>query len=513
MFYQIYPRSYQDSNWDGIGDLAGITARLDYVRDLGVDAIWLSPTFPSPMRDFGYDVSDYLGVAPEFGSPETMETLIASCHDRGLRILLDFVPNHSSDQHPWFLESRASRVNPKRDWYVWRDARPDGSPPNNWRAVFGGPAWTFDTHTGQYFLHSFLPEQPDLDWRNPAVEAAMHEVVRTWFRRGIDGFRIDVMHGLMKHPDFADNPPNTAWRDGDRDFNRLVPVNMFNYPDVYGAVRRLRRVADEFEGRVLVGEVSGNASQIAGYYGGDALDGLHLAFNFHFIGRDGAHTPWDAGVMAEIIRRTEAAMPAGAQPCWAFGNHDRSRFVSRHDADGLGQARARAAALLLLGLRGTPFVYYGDEIGMRDVDVPEGERKDPSRFLWEARDPERTPMQWDALPGRGFSPAKPWLPYGPAHINVAAQAGRPGSLLELYRQALRIRRTTPGLSAGMTEDVTARGGVLSFVRAAERSRVYVAVNTTVEERPLPATGRLLVATGRSGNALEPMGAAWVLLSE
>ncbi|MPZ24470.1 MAG: alpha-amylase, partial [Dehalococcoidia bacterium] len=288
VIYQIYPRSFQDSNGDGIGDLEGIISRLDYLNDgsdksLGVDAIWLSPTFPSPMKDFGYDISDYQDVHPDFGDLADMDRLINECHERGIRILLDFVPNHTSDQHPWFQESRSSRDSAKRDWYFWRDAKPEGSLPNNWWSQFGGPAWTLDEATGQYYLHSFLPEQPDLNWRNPDVVAAMHDVLRFWLERGVDGFRIDVVNMVLKHPDLADNPPHHDWNPGMRESERFLQVNNRNYPDVFDAVRDMRAVIDEYAERLLVGEVYGAAEEVAGYYGGATLDGLHMAFNFNLI--------------------------------------------------------------------------------------------------------------------------------------------------------------------------------------------------------------------------------------
>ena len=531
VFYQLYPRSFQDSNGDGIGDLDGITRRLDYLNDgtrasLGIDAIWLSPTFPSPMKDFGYDVSDYTGVDPVFGDMAAMERLIAACHDRGIRVLLDFVPNHTSDQHPWFQESRASRTAARRDWYVWRDPLPGGGVPNNWVSAFGGPAWTFDEATGQYYLHSFLKEQPDLNWRNPEVEAAMHDVLRTWLDRGIDGFRIDVMGMVLKHPDLADNPPNPEWSEGHSDYRQFLWTNNRNYPDVYGAVRGIRRVLDEYEGRMAVGEVFGTPAEIANYYGGEALDGLHLAFNFQFIHESdlrGGFSAWDAPTIRRIIAASEEGLPAGAQPCWAFGNHDRPRFISRHNSDGRGDERARAAALILLGLRGSPFVYYGEEIGMVDqLDIPEERRQDPARHHSIWRDPARTPMQWDASPGRGFSRATPWLPFGPADISVAAQEHDPDSMLSLYRDAIWLRRQERALLEGTLELLPANDLTVAFIRRAPGARsVLVAVNTTggTTTLPMPQPGRIIIATERTLDSslagsllrLPPFSAAWVAL--
>jgi alpha-glucosidase len=489
--YQVYPRSFQDTNGDGIGDLHGIIDRLDYLNDgtehsLGIDAIWLSPTFPSPMKDFGYDVSDYCGVHPDFGDLATMDRLIAECHARNIKLLLDYVPNHTSDMHPWFIESRSSRTSPRRDWYIWRDAKPDGSLPNNWRAIFGGAAWELDEHTGQYYLHSFLVEQPDLNWRNPEVVAAMHDVLRFWLDRGVDGFRIDVMGMIVKHPELADNPPNPAWKAGDPARNRFLWVNNRNYPDVFPAVKGIRAVFDEYDDAMAVGEVFGSAEEISHFYGGHELDGLHLAFNFQFIHEEEPlHTPWDAEALRRIVRNAESELPAGAQPCYALANHDRARFISRHNDDGLGAERARASVVLLMGLRSTPFVYYGEEIGMEDVDIPEDRLQDPARIHTIGRDPERTPMQWNASPGRGFSTAEPWLPYGPAEINVADQDDVPDSLLSLYRRAIWLRKREESLLSGNYHELEKAPEIFAFTRQAPGyAGVLVAVNTSTEDARL-----------------------------
>lgn len=524
--YQVYPRSFQDTNGDGIGDLEGVIQRLDYLNDgtersLGIDAIWLSPTFPSPMADFGYDVSDYCGVHADFGTMETMDRLIGECHRRGIRLLLDWVPNHTSEEHPWFIESRSSRHNPRRDWYIWRDAKPDGSLPNNWKSVFGGPAWTLDETTGQYYLHSFLKEQPDLNWRNPEVEAAMLETLRFWFGRGIDGFRIDVMGMIVKHPELADNPLNGDWMPGDRERSTQLWQNNRNYPEVYDAVKRIRAVFDEYPGRMGVGEVFGTAEEVGRYYGDDDGNGLHLAFNFQFI-HEAEHglTAWDAGALRRIVNAAEASLPAEAQPCFALGNHDRPRFISRHNADARGPERARAAVILLLGLRNTPFIYYGEEIGMEDVDIPEDRLQDPARIRTIGRDPERTPMQWDASPGRGFSPAEPWLPFGDTSPNVADQDRDPGSLLSLYRRAIWLRRNTAALLRGAYRELPAPADVFAWARVLPgEPSVAVAVNTgpTPREVDLPGGGTVILATDqalegplKSGKlTLPPLAAAMV----
>jgi alpha-glucosidase len=472
------------------------------------------------MKDFGYDVSNYRDVHPDFGDLATMDQLIAACHARGIRVLLDFVPNHTSDQHPWFLESRSSRDNPKRDWYIWRDLTPEGRLPNNWIAVFGEPAWTFSKPTGQYYLHLFLASQPDLNWRNPEVVSEMHDVLRFWMARGVDGFRIDVMGMILKHPDLPDNPRNPAWQPGMSEHHQQLSANSLNHPDVYDAVRELRVVLDEFGGSTAVGEVFGTPDEISRYYGTPDVPGLHLAFNFRLLVRGGILTPWDARDIAPIVIDSDAALPPGAQPCYALNNHDQPRFVSRHNIDGFGTERARAACLLLLGLRSTPFIYYGEEIGMVDVDIPPELQQDPSRFFHIGRDPQRTPMQWDATPGRGFSAGIPWLPYGPAEINVAAQQRDPTSLLSLYRQAIRVRKAEPSLHCGAFAPLSADEATFAFIRrAAEARPVVVAVNTAVSPADvrLPSEFRdVLVATHSDVMVtpdgelqLPPLGAAWV----
>jgi alpha-glucosidase len=450
VIYQIYPRSFMDSNGDGIGDLQGIIDRLDYLNDgtpasLGIDAIWLSPTYPSPMADFGYDVSDYRDVHPDFGTLETMDRLVAEAGRRGIRIILDFVPNHTSDQHPWFRESRSSSDNPRRDWYVWRDAKADGSPPNNWIGAFGGPAWEWDQPTQQYYLHSFLVEQPDLNWRNPEVERAMHDVLRFWLQRGVAGFRIDVMDRILKDPQLRDNPPQP-----DRELGRISQTLLqlhkydIDWPDIIDAVRRIRKVADEFPERMTVGEVFGGPENIVRYYGGEAADGLHLAFNFSLV-RVSARR-WTAENIRAKVDAFDAALPASAWPNYVIGNHDVDRFITRVDQDRHGRERARMAALLLLTLRGSPFIYYGEELGMENVDIPPDRLQDPARKYGRGRDPERTPMQWDA--GGGFSSAEPWLPYGDLALNVERQRADPGSLLSLYRKLTWFRRGSRALRFG-----------------------------------------------------------------
>jgi alpha-glucosidase len=485
IIYQIYPRSFQDSNADGIGDLEGVIERLDYLNDgtpdsLGVDAIWFSPTFPSPMKDFGYDVSDYCDVHPDFGRLETMDRLIAEAHRRGIRVILDFVPNHSSDMHRWFLESRSSRESPKRDWYVWRDAKPDGSPPNNWIAAFGGPAWEWDQKTQQYYLHSFLVEQPDLNWRNPEVERAMHDVLGFWLERGIDGFRIDVMDRIIKDEELRDNPPepNEAIR---RIAQTAMQRHVYDrdWPDTFDAVKRIRQTVDAFPERMTVGEVFGSPENIVRYYGGEDADGLHLAFNFPFV-RIFADR-WRADHVRKRVDGFEAVLPSTCWPNHVLGNHDVDRFASRVGGGAIGQARARVAAMMLLTLRGTPFIYYGEEIGMENVDVPEQMLQDPARFYANGRDPERTPMQW-ARDG-GFSrTSQTWLPYGDLSRNADDEMKDPASLLSLYRRLIWFRRSSPALTEGAYAALDGMPeGVYAYTRTAGDERLLVLLNFTEGE--------------------------------
>ena len=457
--YQVYPRSFMDANGDGVGDLPGIVSRLDYLRGLGVDALWLSPIYPSPMKDFGYDVADYTGVDPLFGTLEDFDRLVGEAHARGLKVILDFVPNHTSDQHPWFRQSRASRSNPRRDWYLWRDPAPDGGPPNNWLSNFGGSAWTLDRSSGQYYYHAFLPEQPDLNWRNPAVVEAMLGVLRFWLERGVDGFRVDVLWHLIKDAAFRDNPPNANWREGMDPFHRLVPLYTADRPEVHDLVVQMRRVLDAYGERVLIGEIYLPIERLVEYYGAD-LQGAHLPFNFQLIS-----ARWDAAHLARLIAEYERLLPQGAWPNWVLGNHDRSRIASR-----VGPAQARVAAMLLLTLRGTPTLYYGDELGMQDVPIPPArvhdpfERNLPGRGL--GRDPERTPMQWSAAAHAGFTTGEPWLPVGANYreVNVEAQRDEPASLLTLYTRLIGLRRGEPALAVGSFELLEGAPEVLAYIR-------------------------------------------------
>ena len=501
--YQIYPRSFMDSNGDGVGDLPGILSRLDYIRWLGVDALWISPIYPSPMKDFGYDVADYVGIHPMFGTLGDFDQLVREAHARDLKVILDFVPNHSSDQHAWFRESRASRDNPKRDWYLWRDPAPGGGPPNNWLSCFGGSAWEFDPLTGQYYYHAFLREQPDLNWRNPEVVEAMIGVLRFWLDRGVDGFRVDVLWHLIKDDEYRDNPANPAWREGMDPFQALVPLQTTDRPEVHAVVNRMRRLFDEYQDRVLIGEIYLPVERLVQYYGPD-LQGAHLPFNFQLIS-----ARWDARHLARLVEEYESALPAGGWPNWVLGNHDQHRIASR-----VGPAQARVAAMLLLTLRGTPTMYYGDEIGMRDVPIPPERVQDPFEKNVPGkglgRDPERTPMQWNGERNAGFTTGEPWLPISSDYrlVNVAAQRDDPTSILTLYSRLIALRRGEPALEVGAFEPVQAQGDVLAYLRRgrAGESSFLVALNLGAEPHSLQVSslrGAIAMTThlDRGGEAL------------
>jgi alpha-glucosidase len=511
VIYQVYPRSFADSGGDGVGDLQGIRSRLDHLSDLGVAAIWLSPFYPSPMVDFGYDVADYTDVDPLFGTLDDFDQLVAAAHARGIRVVVDLVPNHTSDRHPWFLESRSSRDSPKRDWYVWADSRPDGSPPNNWISSFprAGRAWTFDQRTGQWYLHSFTPEQPDLNWWNPEVREAMDQVMRFWLDRGVDGFRVDVAHKMARDPELLDNPLVELGDDAGDDTSavaravRLAKLKSVerrdeDWPEVHDILRRFRRTLDAYDDRMAVGEVYLlDLKKLARYYG-SGQDEFHLAHNFVFLTQ-----PWKAAAFRSVVDEFTGLLPPDAWPAWMLGDHDVSRIASRYDEGGNGRARARVAAMLLLTLRGTPFVYAGDEIGMTDGEVPADRVVDV-----DGRDPERTPMQWDASPGAGFTSGDPWLPVGrgAATVNVAAQWDDPASILALYRRLIRSRTGSAALRGGDYRSLPdAPDGCFAYLRAAGEERLLVALNFTGQ--PLEYRTGLGAERGRLELATDPERAA------
>jgi alpha-glucosidase len=493
VIYQVYPRSFQDSDNDGIGDLEGIRRRLDFCSSLGIDAVWLSPIYASPMADFGYDISNYTDIDPMFGTMQDFDRLLEEIKRRDLKLILDYVPNHTSNQHAWFKESRSSRDSPKRDWYLWRDPAPDGGPPNNWLSNFGGSAWTLDSQRLQYYYHSFLSEQPDLNWRNPAVVEAMHDVLRFWLKKGVDGFRIDVLWMLIKDDQCRDNPANPQFESGMPAFSSQIPFYTTDRPEVQSLARGFRQVTNEFEDRVLIGEIYLPINRLMTYYGKD-LSGVQLPFNFQLL-----QTVWDATVIANLIEQYESALPAGGWPNWVLGNHDNPRIASR-----VGIDQARIAAMLLLTLRGTPTMYYGDELGMMNVPIPSDRVQDPFEKNVPGkdlgRDPSRTPMLWDSTPYAGFSEHSPWLPVTPEHstVNVEFQNRESSSFLALYRALLRIRKSYPSLSVGEYARYPSPGNVLAYLRGVGRERLLVALNFGVKASELSLAilggGRILQST-------------------
>ena len=480
--YQIYPRSFADSNGDGVGDLPGITERLDYLNDgtdrsLGVEAIWLSPFYRSPMADFGYDVSDYTDVDPLFGSLGDFEVLLEQAHARGIRVVIDWVPNHTSDRHPWFMESRLGRHSPKRDWYVWRDPDPAGGPPNNWRSTFEtvGPAWTFDRGSGQYYLHSFTPNQPDLNWDNPEVEEAMHDVLRFWLEQGVDGFRLDVIHKIAKDPQLRGNRSDSA---GAAELRHDE-----GWPSIHDRLRRIRSVVDEYDDRMLVGEVHiYDLPRFIEYV--RTGDQLHMAHNFTFM-----HLPWDAAAMRASIDKFMELSAGRAWPAWFLSNHDHSRMVSRYGEGELGEARARVAAMLLYTLRGTPFIYQGDELGLPDAEIPPESAVDV-----DGRDPERAPIPWEppseAGVAAGFSTGRPWLPVvaDAERLCVRNQRENPDSLLSLVRHLSWRRRHDGCLQRGEYRSVEAGDGILAYGRELDGESLLVLLNFAAEPRGLDHSG-------------------------
>jgi alpha-glucosidase len=536
VFYQIYPRSFADGNGDGIGDFQGMIAKLDYLKSLGIDAIWLSPHFPSPNIDLGYDISDYTGVAPEYGTLDDFKQFLEGAHQRNMRVVLDLVLNHTSDQHAWFVESRSRRDNPKRDWYMWRDPAPDGGPPNNWMSAFGGPAWTLDAATDQYYYHFFFKEQPDLNWRNPAVLQAMWDAVRFWLDLGVDGYRLDAIGTVFENPDY---PPHAsklsevdmlqAWRTGQTpekqqrlmaEFEKMF-VHQFQQPGVHPLMKALRGVLDEYSGdRVLIGE----DDNVAFY--GNGHDELHLVFNFPLM-RTNRLTP--AGVRANQIERL-GSMPADAWPCNTLGNHDGARMRTAYGDGRHAPELARLHTAMLLTLRGTPVLYNGEEIGMTDLMVADFNhlRDNQAVNLYHtvvaagvsaaealtmaagmSRDRCRSPLQWSSAPNAGFCPEEvtPWLPVNADYaqaINVAEQDADAASMLNFYRRLLQFRRGTPALIAG---DFTLVGEAsddwLAYTRAGEGQTCLIVLNFSDKPQTaqlgLPGQARCLFSsTEREG---------------
>ena len=479
VIYEVYPRSFQDSNGDGIGDLNGVRRRLDYLQWLGIDAIWIAPIYPSPMADFGYDISDYCGIDPLFGTLAEFDELLHEAHRLKLKIILDFVPNHTSDAHPWFKESRTSRTSRKRDWYIWRDGKPDGGPPNNWVSQFGGSAWTLDPTTNQYYLHSFLSQQPDLNWRNPEVREAMFEVLQFWLDRGVDGFRVDVLWLLIKDAAFRDNPPNPMYRPTQPAIDRYLSLYNADQPEIHEVVAQMRAVLDRYSDRVLIGEIYLPFNRLVTYYG-ENLNGAQLPFNFALI-----HASWNAQEIARLVAEYENALPSGGWPNWVLGNHDQPRIAER-----VGESQARIAAMLLLTLRGTPTMYYGDELGLARTAVPPEFIQD----LWEknepglglSRDPWRTPFPWDASINAGFTTGRPWLPLESAYRtkNVKCLRQQYDSLLMLYHRLIQLRKAHRALAVGDALVIGADDNVLVYERGCGEEKFVVALNFSDNDRIL-----------------------------
>jgi alpha-glucosidase len=508
IIYQIYPRSFQDGNGDGVGDLRGILARLDYLAELGVRGLWLSPICPSPMHDFGYDVADYTAIHPLFGTLADFDALLAAVHARGMKLILDLVPNHTSNEHPWFIESRASRENPKRDWYLWRDPAPGGGPPNNWLSFFGGPAWTFDPTTGQYYLHQFAREQPELNYRNPAVPAAMLDCMRFWLDRGVDGFRVDVIWLLIKDERLRDEPPNPDW-DGRNPHARLQHIHTADQPEVHGLIRAMRKLLDGYPDRVMLGEIDLPPAELMPYYGA-ACDECQMPVNFRLV-----HTPWQAPEVRRAVNEYERLLPPGCWPNWVLGNHDRRRLASR-----IGQAQARVANLLLLTLRGTPTCYYGDEIGLENGMIPSHLVQDPQAVNQPeiaaavGRDPQRTPMQWDASPNAGFAPpgVEPWLPVSADYRtrNVAAQRRDGCSPLNFFCALVRLRQSTQALVLGDYAEIpTGAEEVFAYRRSLAGESYLVVLNFGSGDYRLDLGGygqraEVVLSTGMTREGMEPL---------
>ena len=517
VFYEIYPRSFADSNNDGIGDLKGITSKLDYLKDLGVDALWITPCFPSPQVDFGYDVSDYENIDPMYGTLADFDVLASEAKKRGIRIVLDFVVNHTSDQHKWFLDSKSSRTAAYRDWYIWRDGKGPGAPPNNWVSTFGGTAWKFDAATNQYYYHFFYAEQPDLNWRNPAVKDAMFDVTRWWYRRGVAGFRLDAVDTLFEDPNLQDNPITGP---GTNAFGDALELNKYNtkLPEVHDMLRGLRKVADESDA-VLIGETwTADVAELNQYYG-EGNNELQLPMDFLFMTVDKLSP-------AEFRKQIAAVDAASGWPTFVLSNHDRPRAYDRYGDGEHNDQIAKLMAALYLTLRGTPIMYYGEEIGMKTTPPTRREDvKDPiGRTGWpreKGRDGERTPMQWDGSTNAGFSKGTPWLPVPSTYLthNVAAESKEQNSVLEFYKRVLRLRHTNRALIDGSYKAINeADANVLSYLRVYQQQGVVVALNMSNAPQKVSlelnrngfATVKKLLATEKSAVtgqevSLEPFG--------
>jgi alpha-glucosidase len=470
-----------------MGDLPGIVSKLDYLHWLGVNTLWLSPIYPSPMADFGYDISNYTDVHPLFGTLNDLDTLLQQAHQRDFKVVLDFVPNHTSDEHPWFQEARSSRTNEKRDWYIWREPAPDGGPPNNWTSNFGGSAWQFDEQTGQFYLHLFDVKQPDLNWRNLKVRQAMYDVLRFWLERGVDGFRIDVLSLLLKDEQFRDNPMNPDWKPGDPLNSLQLGLYTGDLPEMHELVREMRTIVEQYNERVLIGELYLPLERLVQYYG-EQLDEVQLPFNFQFV----TMSTWEASTIRQVVDAYEVALPSGAWPNWVLGNHDRPRIATR-----VGRDQARIAQMLLLTLRGTPTCYYGDELGMQNVAIALELMRDPEGMEQPkySRDPQRTPMQWDDSANAGFCAAEvtPWLPVADDYkiFNVTAEQHDPRSLLMFIHSLLELRRAQPALTIGSYQSIEQDNPYcFVYLRQHNEQRYLVILNFSAQNESLTVPGQI-----------------------
>jgi alpha-glucosidase len=488
--YEIAAISFQDSNGDGQGDLPGLLQRIDYLKWLGVGAVWLTPIYCSPNQDFGYDIADFCAVDPRFGTLEDFDSVVQALHDAGIRLILDLVPNHTSDQHAWFMESRASRNNPKADWYIWAEAAANGGPPNNWLSRFGGSGWEWCEVRRQFYYHSFLPSQPDLNWRNDEVREAIAATMRFWLDRGVDGFRVDASAVLIKDDLLRDNPPDPEADDKTPPPQALIPVFTDDRPETMDCIEYLRDVLDEYDGRLLCGEVQGKTDRIGHFYG-NSKPRLHLPLNFALLDSE-----WDAISLQATIDAYFNAIPEGAWPDFVIGGHDKHRVASK-----IGQAQARILAMLLMTIRGTPFLFAGDEIGAEQVPIPPERVHDPFEKLVRGfdlgRDPERAPLRWDDTDGGGFTAGEPWLPLSQDRgRNIKAQMRDERSLLNLYRELIVLRRREPCLVHGEYQPRRAQNDVFSFARRLNQAEILVGLNISGEPRlwECQAYGTLLLSS-------------------
>ncbi|QUD89411.1 alpha-amylase family glycosyl hydrolase [Phenylobacterium montanum] len=508
VIYQVYPRSFADTNGDGVGDLPGVTARLDHIASLGVDGIWLSPFFKSPMRDFGYDISDYRAVDPIFGTLDDFDRLLARAHALGLKVIIDQVYSHTSDQHAWFQDSRSGRNSDKADWYVWADAKPDGSPPSNWQSVFGGPSWTWDARRGQYYLHNFLPSQPDLNLHNAEVQAEVLATARFWLDRGVDGFRLDAINFSMHNPALIDNPPVTEPGKRTRPFDFQQHIHNQSQPGITDFIERVRLVTDQY-GAFTVAEVGGEHAEREMRLFTEGERRLNSAYGFDFLYADQL-TP-------DVVRQAFETWPEAegvGWPSWAFSNHDAPRAVSRWAAPEHRDAAVRQGLLLLMALRGNVFLYQGEELGLPQAEVPFDRLRDPEAIVnWPqtlGRDGARTPMPWSAsAPHAGFSDAEPWLPVDPRHLALAvdAQEADAKSALALTRRLIALRKASPALRLGSFVLVAAPEPILAFERASDGQALICVFNLSPNRQTWTsfAGGRVLAQVGETDPASGQLG--------